>query len=151
PAFEDEPLFADTRIEFLGQAVFAVVATTRDVARRAVTHAVMEIEAETPSITVEDALERGETVLPDYAFGRGDADAAIAQAPLRLEGQFRCGGQEHFYLEGQVALAVPGEDGDIYVYSSTQHPTEVQHVVSRVLDIPDAYVTCETRRMGGGF
>lgn len=151
PAFGDDPLFADSEISFLGQAVFAVVATTRDIARHAVKKAVMEIEAEIPSITVEDALERGETVLPDYAYGRGDADAAVAAAPHRLEGQFRVGGQEHFYLEGQVAFAIPGEDGDIHVYSSTQHPTEVQHVVARVLDMPDAYVTCETRRMGGGF
>jgi xanthine dehydrogenase large subunit len=173
PAFGDDPLFIDSEIGFRGQAVFAVVATSRDIARRAVKNAVMEIESEEPSITVEDAINRNETVLPDYAFGRGhageemlergetqvpksgfgqgDADAAVAQAPNRLEGQFRVGGQEHFYLEGQIAFAIPGEDGDIYVYSSTQHPTEVQHVVARVLDLPDAYVTCETRRMGGGF
>ncbi|MEZ0171722.1 xanthine dehydrogenase molybdopterin binding subunit [Microvirga sp. TS319] len=151
PAFGDDPLFVDSEISFLGQAVFAVVATARDIARRAVKKAVMEIVSEAPSVTVEDALERGETVLPDYAFGRGDADAAITAAPSRLAGQFQVGGQEHFYLEGQVALAIPGEDGDIHVYSSTQHPTEVQHVVARVLDIPDSYVTCETRRMGGGF
>jgi xanthine dehydrogenase large subunit len=151
PAFGDDPLFVDSEISFLGQALFAVVATSRDIARWAVKNATMEIESEEPSITVEDALERGETVLPDYSYGRGDPDAAIVQAPHRLEGQFRVGGQEHFYLEGQVALAIPGEDGDIHVYSSTQHPTEVQHVVARVLDLPDAYVTCETRRMGGGF
>jgi xanthine dehydrogenase large subunit len=147
PAFGDDPLFVERDIGFHGQALFAVVATERDIARRAVTLATMAIEAEPPSVTVEDGVERGETVLPDYAFGRGDVAAAMAQAPHRLEGQFRVGGQEHFYLEGQVALAIPGEDGDIFVYSSTQHPTEVQHVVARVLGIPDAYVTCETRRM----
>jgi xanthine dehydrogenase large subunit len=151
PAFGDDPMFVEDAIGFHGQAVFAVVATDRDAARRAAKLAVMEIDAERPSVTVEDALERGETVLPDYAFGRGDAPGAIAAAPHRLGGSFRVGGQEHFYLEGQVALAIPGEDGDLYVYSSTQHPSEVQHVVARVLDIPDAYVTCETRRMGGGF
>lgn len=151
PTFGDDPLFADREISFHGQALFAVVATERDIARRAARLAKVETKAEAPSITVEHALERAETVLPDYAFGRGDTDAAIASAPHRLEGQFRVGGQEHFYLEGQIALAIPGEDGDIFVYSSTQHPTEVQHVVARVLDIPDAYVTCETRRMGGGF
>ncbi|HZH12436.1 MAG TPA: xanthine dehydrogenase molybdopterin binding subunit [Microvirga sp.] len=151
PAFGDDPLFVDSEINFMGQAVFAVVATTRDIARRAVKKAVMEIESETPSITVDDALARGETVLPDYSYGRGDVDTVIAAAPQRLEGQFRIGGQEHFYLEGQVAFAIPGEDGDVHVYSSTQHPSEVQHVVARVLDIPDSYVTCETRRMGGGF
>jgi xanthine dehydrogenase large subunit len=151
PAFGDDPMFVADAIGFHGQAVFAVVAAERDVARRAVRLATMEIDAEAPSVTVEDALRRGEIVLPDYAFGRGDAAAAIAAAPHRLEGAFRIGGQEHFYLEGQVALAVPGEDGDMHVYSSTQHPTEVQHVVARVLGVPDAYVTCETRRMGGGF
>jgi xanthine dehydrogenase large subunit len=151
PAFGDDPMFVEDAIGFHGQAVFAVVATERDIARRAVKLASMEIEAERPSVTVEDALERGETVLPDYAFGRGDARAALAQAPHVLSGELRIGGQEHFYLEGQIALAIPGEEGDIHVYSSTQHPTEVQHVIARVLGIPDAYVTCETRRMGGGF
>ena len=109
------------------------------------------MEAERPSVTVEDAPERGDAVLPDYAFKRGDAAAAIAAAPRRLSGVFRIGGQEHFYLEGQIALAIPGEDGSIHVHSSTQHPTEVQHVCARVLGLPDALVTCEIRRMGGGF
>jgi xanthine dehydrogenase large subunit len=151
PAFGDDPLFADDAIGFHGQALFAVVAETRDAARRAVKLARVEIAAERPSVTVEDALDRDETVLPDYAFGRGDPETAIAAAPLRLEGSLRIGGQEHFYLEGQAALAVPGEDGEIHVHSSTQHPTEVQHVVARVLGLPDAFVTCEVRRMGGGF
>src|SRR3712207_6829682 len=127
------------------------ISTERDIARRACKLATMEIEAERPSVTVEDALERNETVLPDYAFGRGDADAAIAESPHWLEGSLRIGGQEHFYLEGQVALAVPEEDGAMHVLSSTQHPTEVQHVVARVLGLPDSFVTCEVRRMGGGF
>jgi xanthine dehydrogenase large subunit len=151
PAFGDDPLFADQEIAFHGQALFAVVSTSHDAARHAARLARVEIETERPSITVEDALARGETVLPDHAFGQGDADAAIGAAPNRLEGSFRVGGQEHFYLEGQAALAVPGEDGSVHVHSSTQHPTEVQHIVARVLGIPDAYVTCEVRRMGGGF
>jgi len=151
PAFGDDPMFAEDAIGFHGQALFAVVAETRDAARRAARVAKIEIAAERPSVTVEDALDRGETVLPDYAFGRGDPDAAIAASPLRLEGRFRIGGQEHFYLEGQVALAIPDEDGAMQVLSSTQHPTEVQHVVARVLGLPDSYVTCEVRRMGGGF
>lgn len=151
PAMGDDPMFADDRIGFHGQALFAVVAEDRDVARRAARTAIVEIEAEAPSVTVEDALERGETVLPDYGFGRGDVAAAIAGAAGRLSGSIRIGGQEHFYLEGQAALAIPGEEGDIHVHSSTQHPTEVQHVIARVLGIPDAFVTCEVRRMGGGF
>ncbi|HYF55533.1 MAG TPA: xanthine dehydrogenase molybdopterin binding subunit [Salinarimonas sp.] len=151
PAFGDDPMFAEGEVAFHGQALFAVVATTRDAARRAATLARVETLHERPSVTVEDALARDETVLPDYAFGRGDAGAAIDAAPVRIEGSLRVGGQEHFYLEGQVALAIPGEEGDVHVHSSTQHPTEVQHVVARVLDIPDAFVTCEVRRMGGGF
>ncbi|MCP8937697.1 xanthine dehydrogenase molybdopterin binding subunit [Alsobacter sp. SYSU M60028] len=151
PSHKDEPLFAADEVLFHGQPVFAVVATTRDAARRAARLGRVEVAAERPSVTVEDALERGETVLPDYAFTRGDASSAIAGAPLRLDGQFRIGGQEHFYLEGQVALAIPGEDGAMHVHSSTQHPSEVQHVCARVLAVPDAMVTCEVRRMGGGF
>ena len=151
PAMGDDPMFAESRVDFHGQALFAVVATTRDAARRAARKAHVEIDAERPSVTVEDAEARNETVLADYGFGRGDADGAIAGSPHRLEGSLRIGGQEHFYLEGQAALAVPGEEGDIHVTSSTQHPTEVQHVIARVLALPDAYVTCEVRRMGGGF
>ena len=90
-------------------------------------------------------------MLPDYAFVGGDAAKAIAEAPFRLSGTMHIGGQEHFYLEGQIAVAVPGEDGAILVYSSTQHPSEVQHIVARVLAVPDAFITCRVRRMGGGF
>jgi xanthine dehydrogenase large subunit len=151
PAFGDDPLFADDRVGFHGQVLFAVVATTRDAARRAARLARSEIEAEWPSVTVEHAIARDETVLPDYAFGRGDVAAALKASPRRLAGTLRVGGQEHFYLEGQVALAIPGEDGAVHVLSSTQHPTEVQHVVARVLGLPDALVTCEVRRMGGAF
>ncbi len=131
--------------------MFAVVATTREIARRAARLGEVVVEAETPSVTVEDALARNETVLPDYSFVRGDSAAAIGAAPHSLGGSFRIGGQEHFYLEGQVALAIPGEDGSIHVHSSTQHPSEVQHICARVLALPDALVTCEIRRMGGGF
>ena len=151
PAMGDDPMFASDQVEFVGQALFAVVAHTRDAARRAVRLVKTVIEEEKPSVTVEDALERNETVLPDYAFGRGDVAEALSSSPLQLEGSFNIGGQEHFYLEGQVALALPGEGQEMHVYSSTQHPTEVQHVVARILGVPDAFVTCEVRRMGGGF
>jgi xanthine dehydrogenase large subunit len=151
PAMGDDPMFADGHVEFVGQALFAVVAETRDAARRAVRLVKSQFEEELPSVTVEDALERNETVLPDYSFGRGDPAGKLSDAPVKLAGQFRIGGQEHFYLEGQVAFAMPGEGGEMHVHSSTQHPTEVQHVVARVLGIADAYVTSEVRRMGGGF
>ncbi len=151
PAFKDEPLFATSEILYHGQPLFAVVAETRDLARRAAKLAKIEIAAAKPTLSVEDALESGARVLPDYDFGRGDIEAALAAAPLKAQGQFHIGGQEHFYLEGQISLATPGEGREMTVQASTQDPTEVQHIVARILGIPDAFVTVETRRMGGGF
>jgi xanthine dehydrogenase large subunit len=151
PASADEPAFAQTEVIFHSQPVFAVAAATRDAARRAVLRGRVEVDAEAPNVTVEQGRASGEVVLPDYAFVGGDASAAIATSPHHSHGTIRIGGQEHFYLEGQVALAVPREDGAMLVYSSTQHPSEVQHIVARVLGIPDSFVTCQVRRMGGGF
>ena len=151
PVFADEPLFADQEVMFHGQTLFAVVARTRDEARRSARLARIDIEAKPPSVTIADALVTGARVQDDYAFGRGDAPAAIGKAAHRLEGELAIGGQEHFYLEGQASFAFPGEGDEMTVHASTQDPTEVQHIVARVLGIPDAFVTVETRRMGGGF
>ncbi len=151
PASADEPVFVQDRIDFHSQPVFAVVATTRDAARRAALLGKIEADVETPNVTVEQGRVSGEVVLPDYAFTKGDAAKTIAASPMQHSGVLEVGGQEHFYLEGQVALAVPGEDGAVLVYSSTQHPSEVQHIVARVLAVPDSFVTCTVRRMGGGF
>ena len=102
-------------------------------------------------MTVEDAIAREHFVSPPQTMVRGEVEAALADAPHRLSGELRCGGQDHFYLEGQIALATPGEDGDIHVSSSTQHPTEVQHGVAHLLGLPFNAVTVEVRRMGGAF
>jgi xanthine dehydrogenase large subunit len=150
PVMDDDPMFADGRVEFHGQVVFAVAAESRDEARRAALLARMEIAAETPLVTVDDALAADSYILPDYTFAKGDCAAALATAPSRIEGTLRIGGQEHFYLEGQIALAIPGED-DMMIYASTQHPSEVQGIVAHVLHLPNAAVTVEVRRMGGGF
>jgi xanthine dehydrogenase large subunit len=152
PAMGDDPIFADGEILFHGQVVFAVVAGTHDQARRAVRRAKIEIAEDRAAITVEDALEQGtEDVLPPYEFRRGEPEKRIARAKLSLSDSFHVGGQEHFYLEGQVAFAMPEEAGGMTVYSSTQHPSEVQHCVAKMLGVADAFVTCECRRMGGGF
>ena len=151
PVFKDEPIFAESEILYHGQPAFAVVAETRDEARRAAALAKWEIEEKKPVLSIQEAIEDGGRVLPDYDFGRGDTEAALKAAPHRLGGEFHIGGQEHFYLEGQAALAVPGEVGDMLVHSSTQDPTEVQHLVARALAMPDSFITIETRRMGGGF
>ncbi|MCX5520211.1 xanthine dehydrogenase molybdopterin binding subunit [Kaistia defluvii] len=144
----DDPTLAVDEIRFHGQVVFVVVAKTRDIARRAAKKAKITTVAEAPAIDLADTTD---TVLPEYAFGRGDVEAGLAASPLKLEASFRIGGQEHFYLEGQVAFAVPGEAGEMFVYSSTQHPSEVQHLVAHALHMPSSAVTVEIRRMGGGF
>ncbi len=147
----DEPLFAEGGVAYHGQPLFAVAARTVHQARRAARLAVIEYEDLEPVLSIEEALARGQFVWPKGEMKRGDLDAARAGAPHRLAGAMTIGGQDHFYLEGQVALAVPGEDGDMLVYSSTQHPSEVQHMVAKVLGEPDHAVTVEVRRLGGGF
>lgn len=151
PVAGDDPLIAPSTVSFHGQVVFAVVAETREAARRAVRLARVETQARTPLVSVDDALKAGADIMPPYTFKRGNAADTITKAERVLTGTVRIGGQEHFYLEGQVALAVPGEGGDMLVQSSTQHPSEVQHVCARVLGVADAQVAVETRRMGGGF
>lgn len=147
----DDPLIARDRVNFYGQVIFAVVAETRLAARRAVRLASIGSAPSMPAIDVDDAIGANATLLPDYVFERGEVANEIERAPRNITGELRVGGQEHFYLEGQVALAVPGEGGDMLVHSSTQHPSEVQHVVARMLERPQNTVTVETRRMGGAF
>ncbi|MDE2445298.1 MAG: xanthine dehydrogenase molybdopterin binding subunit [Alphaproteobacteria bacterium] len=152
PTLGDDPIFAVDDIQFHGQVIFAVVATTRDQARRAARLAKIEIEAVAPAVTVQDALKEAKPdLLPPYAFRQGNVQKTIAAAPGQIVGEFEMGGQEHFYLEGQIALVIPGEKGTMTVYTSTQHPTEIQHCVAAMLGVDDAYVTAECRRMGGGF
>ncbi len=146
-----DPIIASKEVEFWGEVLFCVVAETRDAARRATRLALFEGEAEPPVLTVEEAKSKGLRVLDDYSYGRGDVARSFASAQRRFDGFIRNGGQEHFYLEGQVAMAIPGEMGDMHVYSSTQHPSEVQHCVAHMLGLPNAMVTVEVRRMGGGF
>ncbi len=147
----DDPVFAGDLVEFHGQVLFAVIGTSHEAARRAARLAKVEYEELPAVLTVEQALEQDLTVLPPHEMKRNEAAAAIAAAPHRLGGTFRVGGQDHFYLEGQVSLAMPGEDGDVTIHCSTQHPSEVQHNIAHVLGRPANAVTVECRRMGGGF
>ena len=147
----DDPVFAAGLVEHFGQSMFAVAAETTLAARRAARLAEVTYRDKPAILSVDDAVAVRSFLTEPYAFGRGDPDSAIAGAQHRLSGRVRMGGQEHFYLEGQVALAIPGEDGDVIVHSSTQHPTEIQHIVAHVLALPFNAVTAEVRRMGGGF
>ncbi|MCB1419114.1 MAG: molybdopterin-dependent oxidoreductase, partial [Notoacmeibacter sp.] len=133
----DEPVLASEHVQFYGQPVFAVVAKTRAIARRAARLVKVDYQ-ELPSIlTYGDVGEQPKLVCDPLTLKRGDAAAALDSAPRRLSGQILVGGQDHFYLEGHIALAIPGEDGDMFVHSSTQHPSEVQHMVAHVLGVPN--------------
>ncbi|NCT11993.1 MAG: xanthine dehydrogenase molybdopterin binding subunit [Rhodobacterales bacterium] len=152
PSAHDEPLLSDGTIHYLGQPLFLVIATSHGAARRAARLGRVEAQAETPVLTIDSALaansrfEEGPRI-----WAKGDVTAALEAAPLRLQGRIEIGGQEHFYLEGQCALALPQESGDMVVQSSTQHPTEIQHKVAEALGVPMHAVRAEVRRMGGGF
>jgi len=152
PAAHDEPLLCDGQIHYHGQPMFLVVADSHLNARRAARLARVEYAPETPILTIEQALaansrfEEGPRI-----YTRGDVDYALPQAEHTLTGSFDIGGQEHFYLEGQAALALPQEDDEMIVHSSTQHPTEIQHKVAEALGLGMHQVRIQTRRMGGGF
>jgi len=151
PVIHDDKLFADGEVVCVGQSLFAVAATSIAAARAAAAKAVVEYEDLPAAIDIAAARAADLKIEASQRMARGDAAAALAGSPQRLQGAFAIGGQDHFYLEGQVALATPGEGGDVHVWSSTQHPSEVQHLVARVLDVPHTSVTVEVRRMGGGF
>jgi len=152
----DDPILCDGEVRYYGQPAFAVIATTRDAARRAAGKAkeVLTIAAEPPVLTPQEAHAKGQYVLPPMHLIRatnGGASAAIANAPRRLKGNFDVGGQEQFYLEGQISYAIPTEGGGMHVYCSTQHPSEMQHLVAHALKLHAHDVHVECRRMGGGF
>jgi xanthine dehydrogenase large subunit len=153
PIVHDEPILAAGTLHYLGQPVFAVVATSRDLARRAAALAkqVIRVEALAPVLSARDAHAAQHYVVPPMHLARGDAAAAIAGAPHVLQGSFSLGGQEQFYLEGQISLALPQEDCSLHLHCSTQHPTEMQHVVAHALGVAAHKVQVTCRRMGGGF
>ena len=153
---KDDPILAGepgATLRYLGQPVFAVVATTRDAARRAAAQAkaVIKAQALPPILTPQQAHAAQQYVVPPMHLLRGDAGSAIANAPHRFKTTFDVGGQEQFYLEGQISYAVPAEDRGVKVYCSTQHPSEMQHLVAHALHRPANAVQVECRRMGGGF
>ena len=152
PSIHDEPLLSDGTIHYMGQPIFVVVADSHLAARIAARKAQITYTEDTPILTIDQALEANSHFEDGpRIWQRGDAAAAISAAAHKIEGTLEMGGQEHFYLEGQAALAVPQDNGDMLVHSSTQHPTEIQHKVADALGLPMHGVRVETRRMGGGF
>ncbi len=151
PIVHDDPILAESEVQYVGQPIFAVIAERYDQARRAARKARIDY-ADLPAIlTAREARDAGSFVIPPMRLTRGDPAAGLAAAPNRLRGEWTVGGQEHFYLEGQVSYALPREDGCIQLWCSTQHPTEMQHVVAHALKLRANQVVVEMRRMGGGF
>ena len=152
PSAHDEPLLAQGKAMYAGHPLFIVAADTHLAARKATALARVSYETLPAILTIDQAMaadsrfEEGPRV-----YAKGDVEAALSGADHMVQGRIELGGQEHFYLEGQAALAVPGEDGTVQVHASTQHPTEIQHKVAHALGRPMHDVRVETRRMGGGF
>ena len=147
----DEPIFAQDTVHHVGQVIGLVVATSVMEARRAARAVRPDITVLPAILTIDAALQAQSQVLPPVVVRRGTPEGALQAAPHRLSGQLEVGGQEHFYLEGQIAYALPLEQGQWWIHSSTQHPGEMQHWVAHALGISNHDVRVECRRMGGGF
>jgi xanthine dehydrogenase large subunit len=151
PIVHDDPILADKTVHYVGQPIFMVVAQDREVARWAARLAKIIYRPLTPELTLQGAHQEQSYVVPPVVLQRGEVAEKIKSARHKLHGHFSVGGQEQFYLEGQISYAIPKEDDSIHLYCSTQHPTEMQHVVALALNLKAHQVVVEMRRMGGGF
>ncbi|MCY4541290.1 MAG: molybdopterin-dependent oxidoreductase, partial [Rhodobacteraceae bacterium] len=151
PSPYPEPLLSEGEVNHVGQPIFLVVADSHRQARQAARLARISYLEREPILDIDSALAADSMFGPPLTYRCGDVDAALASARHRVSGQFTIGGQEHFYLEGQVAMATPTEHGGVLVHSSTQHPTEIQHKVADALGVSMSSVRVEVRRMGGAF
>jgi xanthine dehydrogenase large subunit len=147
----DDPIFSESLVQYAGQPLFAVAATSYSAARRAAAKCKVEYEPLPAILDIRAALAAESHVLPTQRVVRGTPHEALAKSPRQLRGTIIIGGQDHFYLEGQIAVAIPQEDAGMLIHSSTQHPTEVQHIVAHALARPAHCITVHCRRMGGGF
>lgn len=151
PFAGDDLLMASDTVHYVGQPLFIVAAESYQAARIAARKAVVDYQELPHLVTIDEAKAAGSQIEDSQHMARGDAAAALPKAINRLQNSFAIGGQDHFYLEGQIALAQPNGEGGIHIISSTQHPSEVQHLVAKVLGLGDADVVIEVRRMGGAF
>lgn len=151
PVFGGDPILLDKEVKFHGQPVFAVLAETQEQARVAATKATMSFAEAEAILTTDEALAADAKVRPTHELGRGDVSNTLQSAPLTASGHLSVGGQEHMYLEGQVSLAIPEEEDRMSIFTSSQHPSEVQKLVAEVLDVKLHRVAVDMRRMGGGF
>ena len=150
PVYDGDPIFPK-KAEYYGQPLYAVAATTTELARKAALKAKISYETLKPIITIKEALKKKSFVLKGKIIKKGEALKAIENSAHRLKGNFTTGSQEHFALEGQVAFVIPQEDNDFKVFSKTQHPSETQQIIAKMLNQKSNTITVETRRLGGSF
>ena len=151
PVFDGDPIFPEKKVEYYGQPLFAVAATSIDLARKAVLKAKVYYKDLQPVVTIEEALKKNKLLFNVRKIKKGNPSKKIFESKHCLKGNFTTGSQEHFYLEGQVAFALPKEDNDLIVYSSTQHPSETQQIIAKMLNQKSNSITVLVRRIGGGF
>ena len=151
PVFEGDPIFVKDKVEFFGQPIFAVAATSIELARKAVLKAKINYIEYKPIVTLKDSLNKKNLLFDIRKINKGNAQKKILNSKHTLKGNFTTGSQEHFYLEGQVAFVIPKEDNEMIVYSSTQHPSETQQLIGKMLNQKSNSITVLVRRIGGGF
>ena len=151
PVFDGDPIFANSKAEFYGQPLFAVAAASTEFARKAVLKAKVYYKELKPIVTIKESLEKKKLLFKVRKIKRGSPSKVLSMSKHRLKGNFTTGSQEHFYLEGQAAFAIPKEDNNMVIYSSTQHPSETQQIVAKMLNQKSNSITVLVRRIGGGF
>ena len=151
PVFDGDPIFVNNKAEFYGQPLFAVAAESTELARKAVLKAKVYYKELKPIVTIKESLAKKKLLFKIRKIKRGNPSDALAMSKYRLKGNFTTGSQEHFYLEGQAAFAIPKEDNNMVIYSSTQHPSETQQIVAKMLNQKSNSITVLVRRIGGGF
>ena len=151
PVFDGDPIFVNNKVEFYGQPLFAVAAKSTESARKAVLKAKVYYKELKPIVTIKESLAKKKLLFKTRKIKRGNPSNALSKSKHRLKGNFTTGSQEHFYLEGQAAFAVPKEDNNMLVYSSTQHPSETQQIIAKMLNQKSNSITVLVRRIGGGF
>ena len=151
PIFKGDKIFTSKNIEYYGQPIFAVIAKTNNLAKKAALKVKIDLKISKPIVSIEEALKKKSFVLKSKHLTRGDIKDGFKKSDNILKGKLYSGGQDHFYLEGQIAMTIPQEDNNFLVYSSTQHPSETQQIIGKVLKQNYNSIHVIVRRIGGGF
>ena len=151
PVFEGDPIFTSKKIKYYGQPIFAVAATSYKLANKAALKVKIKYKETKPILTIEEAIKKKSFVHQPQHLKKGNAIKIIKKSKFKLKGELYSGGQDHFYLEGQIAMTIPQEDNNFLIYSSTQHPSETQQIISKVLNQKFNSIKVKVRRIGGGF